>query len=198
MNRTTKLTCAAALLIFVAGCAGGGQPAPVVDLSGPAPPPEPQAASTGDAPPATGDEPGEATVIPLDQGGSVAPASPTQPAVTAESPPQPANPAVVALLNDANRATQNGRPDRAAASIERALTIEPQNAWLWHRLARIRMAQGELGQAAALAAKSTGLAGDDRGLKAANWRLIADVHRQRGESSAARSAEANAARLETP
>ena len=122
------------------------------------------------------------------------------PAPTAETvpPAQPANPAVVALLNDANRASTSGQHDRAAASIERALSIEPRSAWLWHRLALARLQQGNLGQAASLAAKSNSLAGADRRLQADNWRIIAEVHRQRGEHTAAKSAADKAARLATP
>lgn len=109
-----------------------------------------------------------------------------------------ANPAVVALLNDANHASTSGQHAHAAASIERALSIEPQSAWLWHRLALVRLAQENLGQAAALAAKSNSLAGSDRRLQSDNWRLIAEVHRRRGEHTAAKSAAEKASRLAAP
>ncbi len=109
------------------------------------------------------------------------------------------NPAVVSLLNRANAYQRNGEYARSAESIERALTIEPNNAWLWHRLATARFQQGKPGQAAALAAKSNTLIGQDRNprqreLMATNWQLIASVHKQRGENVAAKAA-ARRARL---
>ncbi|MDH3315594.1 MAG: tetratricopeptide repeat protein [Gammaproteobacteria bacterium] len=184
------------MAISLAGCATGRQPAPVEELGAPAgttlgtP-------SQGGVPSAMGVPPtGEAVTIPLGE--------PGLPATAAGAPPgsgvgpAPANPAVVALLNDANLAMQNGRNDRAAASLERALGIEPRNAWLWHRLASTRFQQGDLSQAAALAAKSNSFASPDRKLQAANWRIIADVHRRQGEVDAARSAEEKAAGLEIP
>jgi tetratricopeptide (TPR) repeat protein len=102
----------------------------------------------------------------------------------------------VALINRANQETAAGRHDTAAASLERAIAIEPGNAWLWHRLASARLAGGRVEDAASLAARSTALAIGDAALQARNWRLIADVHRQRGDEDAARDAERRARELE--
>lgn len=140
----------------------------------------------------------EAETIPLGYSAPERVDSAKSPPAAPGSKAPPANPAVVALLNDANLATQNGRDDRAAASLERALSIEPRNAWLWHRLASTRLKQGELDQAAALAAKSNSFASPDRKLQAANWRIIADVHRRLGNFDAASSAEQQATQLESP
>lgn len=186
-----------ALAAFIAGCATSRQPAPVDELGVPA---ATQAGKAGKITPSPMEVPPaqEAVTIPLGY------SAPSQ-ADSVQSPPPavnvsdaPANPAVVALLNDANLAMQNGRDDRAAASLERALSIEPRNAWLWHRLASTRLKQGDLDQAAALAAKSNSFASPDRKLQAANWRIIADVHRRLGDFDAALSAEEQATRLETP
>lgn len=190
----SRLVVSGALALTLTACAGARDPAPVDERGQPAVIP----VGEGEAPPSPMQVPstGEAVTIPLGgattatvDGGAVTPPPGSDAA---------ANPAVVALLNDANMAMQNGRDDRAAASLERALSIEPKNAWLWHRLASTRLKQGDLGQAAALAAKSNSFASPDRQLQAANWRIIADVHRRRGEFEAAQSAEAQAARLEAP
>lgn len=109
--------------------------------------------------------------------------------------PEAVNPAVVALLNRANQDAGAGSHDTAAASLERAIRIEPGNPWLWHRLATTRLAQGRPGEAAALAAKSTALAVGDPALQAENWLVIARVHRERGEAVAARAAEQRAREL---
>lgn len=192
-SRTILFSLAA---ILIAGCATAQHPAPVEDFGAAADSrtgaPEAITASPMEEPSA-----GEAVTIPL--GYSAPPPADTE---VVNAPPEgdetPANPAVVALLNDANLAMQNGRDDRAAASLERALSIEPQNAWLWHRLASTRLRQDELDQAAALAAKSNSYASPDRKLQAANWRIIAEVHRRLGEFDAAKSAEEQATRLEAP
>ena len=62
--------------------------------------------------------------------------------------------------------------ERAAALLERALRIEPRNAHLWHRLAQVRLQQGQYHLAASLAQKSSALAGDDVQLKEKNTRLL--------------------------
>ncbi len=110
-----------------------------------------------------------------------------------------ANPAVVSLLNTASAQSRAGDHARAAATLERAIAIEPDNAWLWHRLAGTRLAEGRLEQAASLAAKSNFLADHlartDRSLHADNWKLIAQVRRRQGDTGAAAAAEAQATKL---
>lgn len=105
------------------------------------------------------------------------------------------NPAVVSLLNTASAQSRAGDQARAAATLERAIAIEPNNAWLWHRLADTRAKEGRLDQAVELAAKSNALATADRALQAQNWRLIAEVRRRQGDMGAAAAAEAQAAAL---
>jgi len=105
------------------------------------------------------------------------------------------NPAVVSLLNTASAQARAGDYPRAAATLERAIAIEPGNAWLWHRLADTRLKEGRLEQAASLAAKSNSLAASDRSLQADNWRLIAEVRRRQGDAGAAAAAEFEAARI---
>jgi len=102
---------------------------------------------------------------------------------------------VVSLLNTASAQSRGGDHARAAATLERAIAIEPDNAWLWYRLADTRLAEGRLSQAASLAAKSNSLAISDRGLQADNWRLIAEARRRQGDTGAAAAAESQASRL---
>ncbi|GMQ76747.1 MAG: hypothetical protein BMS9Abin01_2041 [Gammaproteobacteria bacterium] len=105
------------------------------------------------------------------------------------------NVAVVSLLNTASAQSRAGDYARAAATLERAIAIEPDNAWLWYRLADTRLEEGRLEQAAGLAAKSNSLATADRSLQADNWRLIAEARRRQGDAGAAAAAESKAARL---
>ena len=89
-----------------------------------------------------------------------------------EQPLPASSPAVLALLNNADKETLSGRTDYAAAAIERALGLEPQNALLWSRLASIRLSQGNWQQAVVLAGRSNTLARNNRSLLLQNWKTI--------------------------
>lgn len=104
----------------------------------------------------------------------------------------PQSPAVVALLDNADRQAGSGKLDGAAAALERALRIEPRNAVLWQRLADIRLRQNQPGQAESLALKSNTLAVGDTATQAANWRIIAKARRQGGDTDGARQADGRA------
>ena len=115
----------------------------------------------------------------------------------AEVPPAAGlSPAVVALINDANQRAYAGQHDGAAASIERALQVDPGNAWLWHRLARERLAQGRAEEAENLAVRSNSLAAGDPRLQAGNWRVIEQSRRRRGDTRGADEAATRASGLE--
>ena len=78
--------------------------------------------------------------------------------------------------NDANA----GKLGSAAATLERALRIEPRNPRLWHELAKVRYRQADYTQAESLAARSNTYAAPDADLRAANQKLIADSRAARG------------------
>ncbi|MDH3692995.1 MAG: tetratricopeptide repeat protein [Gammaproteobacteria bacterium] len=101
-------------------------------------------------------------------------------------------PAVVALLSDAERETGAGDLDRAAAALERALRIDPGDAMAWHQLAKLRLQQGAINEAISLANKSTQLANDTPALQRANWRLVADAYDEKGDTAKARRARERA------
>ena len=110
---------------------------------------------------------------------------------------QPSGPAVVALLDDAAVRERDGDYDKAIAVLERAVRIEPRNALVWHRLARVNLRHGDASQAEMMAKKSAQFAGNDQRLQAANWRLIASARRQRGDLKGADTADAQAIILES-
>jgi predicted Zn-dependent protease len=126
--------------------------------------------------------------------GEPSPGVPAEPGVQPVPipPPSDGGGAVVALLDRAERYHRSGDVDNAAATIERALRIDPTNAGLWHRLATLRLEQGRPDQAEQLALKSNALAGDDRALRASNWRLVARARWSVNDSDGARAAEAKA------
>jgi len=120
--------------------------------------------------------------------------APTPPS-SSRLPPPAGNEVVVALLDQAADQQRAGRSEQAAASLERALRIEPGNAHVWHRLAALRLEQGEWARAETLAAKSNQLAAGDDALRAANWRIIAKARAARGDAAGAREARDNAREL---
>ena len=111
-----------------------------------------------------------------------APAPAPAPAARAESI------AVASLLDSARSDTEAGQLASAAASLERAIRIEPRNPRLWHELARVRLKQGDNAQAESVAARSNSWAGGDHALRAENWRLIARSREARGDAAGARAA----------
>jgi Flp pilus assembly protein TadD len=116
---------------------------------------------------------------------------PAAPVAVAPSPPpraveqrQPiSSPAVIALLDAADREMQSGRRDYAVASIERALNLEPKNAMLWSRLAIIRLQQQDWQQAYVLANKSNSLAQGNRSLQIQNWQVIEKARAGQGDAA---------------
>jgi cytochrome c-type biogenesis protein CcmH/NrfG len=91
-------------------------------------------------------------------------------------------------MDSARADSAAGRIANAAASLERALRIEPRNPRLWQALARVRLSQQEYMQAESCAQRSNSWAGDDAALRAENWRLIARAREARGEGEGAKAA----------
>ncbi len=98
------------------------------------------------------------------------------------------NPAVIALLDRAQLDAAAGHREAAGAALERGLRIEPRNAWLWHELAQLRLAQGQYAQAIALAQKSISFAARERRLLALDWRVIGNARVAQGDSAGAEQA----------
>ena len=97
--------------------------------------------------------------------------------------------AVFNLVEEAETQSEAGNFSGAAATLERALRIEPRNPHLWNRLAHVRLQQGRFEMAGDLAAKSSTLAGDNPGLKRDNWLIIAQPRRAAGDTEGAAAAE---------
>jgi Tfp pilus assembly protein PilF len=113
---------------------------------------------------------------------------PTPPPVAPAPPPHKENIAIAGLMDSARADAAAGNLAGAAASLERALRIEPRNPRLWHELARVRLKQGQHAQAESVAARSNSWAGDDKALRAENWRLIAQSREARGDAEGAKAA----------
>jgi hypothetical protein len=136
--------------------------------------------------------PAERATQPPGQSGSDA--APTQ-TVVAYAPPAATSPTLAPAADTLARQAEQQRQARdyvgAAATLERALRIEPQEPYLWNRLARVRLEQGLPGQAGNLAARSNALA-TDAALKQDNWAVIAAARRAAGDAAGAEEAERRA------
>ena len=117
-------------------------------------------------------------------------------AAPATAAPRPGTGTTAALLQEAVAAESRGDAERAAALLERAVRVAPEDPLPWSRLAGLRLRQGQGAQAEQLAVKSNRLAGEQAPLRAENWRIIAGVRRLAGDEAGARTAEEKAKRLE--
>ena len=113
------------------------------------------------------------TSAPVETPGAPPPA-PTPPASTARE-----TTAVASLMESARADAGAGRLPDAAATLERALRLEPRNPRLWQELARVRLQQRDYVQAEQLAQRSNSWAGSDSALRAENARIIEEARARR-------------------
>jgi len=120
----------------------------------------------------------------------------TPPPSVSESEPLPApilreptlGAASRALVAQAQSQLSGGNYAIAAASIERALRIEPDNPLLWIELGRLRQAEGNYVQAENMGRKAVSMATNAPRAQSDAWRLIAESYRARGRNSDAQEA----------
>jgi len=86
--------------------------------------------------------------------------------------PAQSNSASTALIETASRQYENGQLDQAAATLERALHIQPNNPATLHYLGVLRLQQGQFQQAETLAARSNMRVGGNVQLRNRNFQLI--------------------------
>src|SRR5258706_93983 len=91
-------------------------------------------------------------------GPSPAPPPAPEPAAKPAAPSE--NVAIAGLMQSARADAAAGRLANAAATLERALRIEPRNPRLWRELALVRLKQGDYVQAESVAARSKSWAGN--------------------------------------
>jgi Tfp pilus assembly protein PilF len=121
----------------------------------------------------------------------------------APAPEQPArppkqfrlSPATSALVQQAHTQAHAGAFVPAAATIERALRIEPENPLLWIELGQIRLSENNPAQADAMGHKALALATGDPQAQASAWRLVAESYRARGRNEEAADADKKAGAL---
>jgi len=125
-------------------------------------------------------------------------APPGQPVPPAPSRPPPKQyhlgAASAALVAQAHKQMGGGDFGLAAATIERAMRVDPDNPLLWIELGRVRYTAGDHSQADSMGHKALALASGDPQAQASAWRLIADSlrSRRRNEEAAEADKRANA------
>lgn len=137
----------------------------------------------------------------MQPGGAITPSLPVQPVPLPDTRP-PLSPnlpksieasgaaaPVISLVKSARAALSQGRTDQAGASLERALRIEPRNAWTWQALAALHVVTQQNEQAESEAKKSISLGKRNPYIEVESWRLIAEARRQRGDAAGAAEAE---------
>jgi tetratricopeptide (TPR) repeat protein len=140
----------------------------------------------------SGVDPSEATQKPL----------PSPPRIGSDVHSESASPddyllaAVSSLEKESEELLAQGRTDKAFATAERAIRIDPTNAKLWNLLARIQLGRGNYSQAEQLSRKSNLLAKNDKRLQAENWRIIEKALREKGRPGEAEKALQKALELE--
>lgn len=114
-------------------------------------------------------------------------------------PQQPAAPAkeetaVSALLKKASASLGKGDLDGAAAYLENAQRIEPQNAKILYDIANIRYHQGRYKDAETFAGRAVQVGGGNSMLKK-SWALVANARKSLGDNQGAIAAAEKAASL---
>jgi tetratricopeptide (TPR) repeat protein len=125
--------------------------------------------------------------------GSAVPSPPAAPERPAPPPKQfHLSAASGALVSQAHTQATGGDYGQAAATLERALRIEPDNPLLWIEMGRVRLGENNPAQADAMGHKALSLATGDPAAQSSAWRLVADAARARGRTADAAEAERRA------
>ena len=96
------------------------------------------------------------------------------------SAPARSNKASTQLIEAASRQYEEGKLDQAAATLERALQIQPGNPATLHYLGVLRLEQGQYDQAEVLAVRSNQRVGSNTALRNRNYQLIEAAQKARG------------------
>ncbi len=151
--------------VLLAGCISAPPPRPE--------PPPPQPPPVRPAPPAPL-PPAQPLPRPQPPASSVIRPGPppSAPAISATPAPPAQTTATGSLVALADKQAAAGDYASAAAQLERALRIRPQDPVLWQKLAWLRLQNGDFEQAATLAARSDSLAGNNAAVHEQNRRIV--------------------------
>jgi predicted Zn-dependent protease len=112
----------------------------------------------------------------------------TQPAAT------PSNPAVLALLSDAEKYQQQGNMAAAQSRLQRAQRIAPRDPKVYYQLAQTHYELEDYRLAEQVALKGVSYAQGNNTEQKRFWLLLADIRNKAGDSAGAKAAREQAAR----
>ena len=123
-----------------------------------------------------------------------------EPPTTPEPPRAPPkqfklSPATASLVAQAHKQEAAAAYEPAAATVERALRIEPENPLLWIELGQVRLSENNAVQANGMGHKALALATGDAQAQSAAWHLIADTLRAQDRNQEAAEADKKSAAL---
>lgn len=127
----------------------------------------------------------------------VEPATPVEPSIPLPAPPATTrsyslSPATRSLVAQATTQRNTKNFVAAAATLERALRIEPSNPLIWLEYGELRMDENNFAQAENMGRKALASASGDPRVQANAWRLIATSLKARNKTSEAQQATARA------
>lgn len=143
--------------------------------------------------------PGPSSVPPPPPEAGSAQPPPAPPSIPEQPRPPPKqfhlSAATAALVAQAHKQEAAAAYEPAAATIERALRIEPENPLLWIELGQVRLSENNATQANGMGRKALALATGDAQAQSAAWHLIADTLRAQDRNQEAAEADKKAASL---
>lgn len=107
----------------------------------------------------------------------------------------PANPAVLALLSDAEQYQQQGNLPAAQSRLQRAQRIAPRDPKVYYQLAQTHYELEDYRLAEQVALKGISYAQGDNAQQKRFWLLLADIRTKAGDHSAAKVARKQAEQL---
>ena len=91
----------------------------------------------------------------------------------------------LALLQQTQRAVDEGNLDEAIAYVERAIRMSPRDPQLWLRLAELQLSADHPASAAQVARKAITLAGSETEVQRKAWLVVADARERQGDTKEA-------------
>lgn len=185
-------TALVAVTVMLAGCAGTTYRAPVEDRQARPSVSEPAQPATGVVVRPVESVPLQSRPLSTDRAPATAPA-PDYGSQPSYVPPQPVaqparNPAVVALLSNAEQQARGGSLNAAQASLERAQRISPRDPEIYYQLADLQRRKGDYRQAEQMALRGLQVAMGQPAMQRSLWVLISSVRKSNGDMSGYRQA----------
>lgn len=118
-----------------------------------------------------------------------------KPAPVAKPAAAPTNPAVLALLSDAEQYQQQGNLSAAQSRLQRAQRIAPRDPKVYYQLAQTHYELEDYRLAEQVALKGISYAQGNNAQQKRFWLLLADIRNKAGDRSAAKAARKQAEQL---